>query len=300
MDTLDPAGAEFLRISERYRQMSDEELLVLIPQSSELTPIAQQALAGEVRQRGLKPEVEEEDKRPSAPSQFKSPQFKSPQFNSLPKESGFVSGYRFSDTANPSKSIAPLGAEGRTLISPQPLQPTSAFFEHESPKFRDSASYDSSGPESSDPASSEEDPYDEDRKLIELCTVWSVRDALKVQTILDEAEIPFFMGPEQATAADRVTSNFSSGVGVQIMQIGLPWARSAMQHYEPEDDPTPRESEELEELAVRCPKCHSEEVVFEGRTSEPAIASDESSEKFKWTCDSCGHHWEDDGVAKEE
>jgi len=295
MDTLDPAGGEFLRISERYRQMSDEELLVLIPQSSELTPIAQQALAGKVRQRGLKPEVEAEDQRPSAPSQFMPP-----QFNRLPKESGFVSGYRFSDTANASKSIAPLGAEGRTLSSPQPLNPTPAFFERESPKFRDSADYDSSDPDSSGPESSEEDPYDEDRKLIELCTVWSVRDARKVQTILDEAEIPFFMGPEQATAADRVTSNFSSGVGVQIMQIGLPWARSAMHHYEPEDDPTPKESEELEELTVRCPKCHSEEVVFEGGTSTLVVATDDSSQKYKWTCDACGHHWEDDGVAKEE
>ena len=49
MDTFDPAGVEFLRISERYRQMSDEGVLVLMPQSSELTPFAQQALANEVR-----------------------------------------------------------------------------------------------------------------------------------------------------------------------------------------------------------------------------------------------------------
>ena len=66
MDTLDPAAGEFLRISERYRQMSDDELLVLIPQSSELTPFAQEALANEVRSRGLKAEVE--DEQPSAPS----------------------------------------------------------------------------------------------------------------------------------------------------------------------------------------------------------------------------------------
>src|SRR5208282_3195142 len=116
MGTLDPAGQEFLRIAERYRQMSDEELLVLIPQSSELTPFAQEALANEVRSRGLKAEVKADE--PAASSQFK---------------------------------------------------PPPAFFEHESPKFRDSADYD---PDSS---------YDEDRKLVELCTVWSVRDALQVQ-----------------------------------------------------------------------------------------------------------------------
>jgi len=243
MDTLDPGGGEFLRMAERYRQMSDDELLVLVPQSSELTPFAQEALANEVRSRGLKVEVE--DEKPATPSQIK---------------------------------------------------PPPAFFEHESPELRDSAGYDPSGPDSS----YEPDSYQEDRKLVELCTVWSQRDALQVQTILDEAGIPFFMGPEKATGVDAVTSNFSKGVGVQIMQIGLPWAGPAMRHYEPEDDPTPKEKEELDEVVVRCPRCHSTEVVFEGGTSTLVVATDDSSQKYKWTCDSCGHQWEDDGVAKEE
>jgi DNA-directed RNA polymerase subunit M/transcription elongation factor TFIIS len=247
MDTLDPAG-DFLRISERYRQMSDEEILVLMPQNSELTPFAQQALANEVRSRGLKAEVD--DEKPSAPSQFRASQFKPPP----------------------------------------------AFFERESPKFRNSASDDSPAADSSDDSDS---AYEEDRKLVKLCTVWSVRDALKVQRILDVTGIPFFMGKEKATGVDGVTSNFSSGVGVQIMRIGMPWAMPAMVYYEPEDDPTPKE-EQVDELPVHCPQCHSTEVVFEGRTSEPAVAADESSEKYQWTCDSCGYQWEDDGVAKEE
>ncbi|MGB7331529.1 MAG: hypothetical protein WBD25_09085 [Terriglobales bacterium] len=248
MDFSDPAGQEFLRIAERYRQMSDDELRILIPQNSELTTFAQQALANEVRQRGLKAEA---DEKPSAPSQFKASWFKPPP----------------------------------------------AFFEHESPKLRDSAGYDFPDSDSSFDTDSS---YDEDRKLVELCTVWSVRDALQVQGLLDGAGIPFFMGPENATGMDKVTSNFAKGVSVQIMQIGLPWARPAMTHYEPEDDPIPKESEELDEIPIRCPKCRSTEVVFEGRTSAPGIAADDASEKYKWTCDSCGHHWEDDGVAKEE
>lgn len=251
MDTLDPAG-EFLRISERYRQMSDDELLVLVPQNSELTPFAQQALANEVRSRGLKAEVEVEG--PSAPSLFKA------------------------------------------LESNPP-----AFFERESPKFRDSGGGDIPDTDSSDEHDSyEHDSYDEDRKLVELCTVWSVRDALQVQRILDVVRIPFFMGPEKATGVDAVTSDFSKGVGVQIMQIGLPWTRQPMRHYEPEDDPTPKVSEELDEILVRCPKCHSTEVVFQGRAPEPGKAVDESSHEFKWSCDACGHQWEDDGVVEEE
>jgi DNA-directed RNA polymerase subunit M/transcription elongation factor TFIIS len=236
MNLFDPAGQEFLRISERYRQMSDEELLVLIPQSSELTPFAQQALANEVRQRGLKAEV----------------------------------------------------------VKAEPA----ARFEHEAPKFRDAPDYDASDSDSSDDSDSS---YDEDRKLVDLCTVYSVRDALKVQEILDGAAIPFFMGPEKATGVDKVTSDFAKGISVQIMKIGLPWAGPAMRHYEPEDDPdAKKEDEELDEVSIRCPKCHSTEVVFEGGTSTPIVASDDSSQKFEWTCDSCGHHWEDDGVAKEE
>jgi DNA-directed RNA polymerase subunit M/transcription elongation factor TFIIS len=227
--------------------MSDEELLVLIPQSSELTPFAQEALANEVRSRGLKAEAE--DEKPAASSQVK---------------------------------------------------PPPAFFQHESPKFRDSAGSDFPVPDSSQLDSSQEDQYAEDRKPVELCTVWSERDGLQLQGILDEAGIPFFMGKENATGVDRVTSNFANGVGVQIMQIGIPWARQAMQRYDPEDDPTPKEKQELDEIVVRCPQCHSDEVVFEGRTSELTNARDESSQKFEWTCDSCGHHWEDDGVEKEE
>lgn len=163
MDTLDPAG-EFLRISERYRQMSDDELLVLIPQSSELTPFAQQALANEVRSRGLKAEVE--DQGASAPSPFKAVEPDAP-----------------------------------------------AFFERESPKFRDSGGNDFPSLDSLD----DHDSYEEDRKLVELCRVWSVRDALQVQRILDVAGIPFFMGPERATGVDEVTSDFAKGVSVQIM-----------------------------------------------------------------------------------
>ncbi|MGB9490640.1 MAG: hypothetical protein WCA92_09255 [Terriglobales bacterium] len=240
MDTFDSAAGEYLRLSERYRQMSDEELLLLVPQSSELTPSAQQGLASEVRSRGLKPDAE--DAKPSVPSPFKRPAF-------VAREPTELNGSNDSDSAEPESS---------------------------------------------------EDEYDEDRKLVELRTVWSARDALKVQEILDAAGIPFFIGPEKATSVDKVTSNFANGVSVQIMQVGLPWAGQAMQHYEPEDDPTPQKDEEVGELVVRCPKCQSEEVVFEGGTSTLIVAKDDPSQKYRWSCDSCGYQWEDDGVAQEE
>ena len=58
MQTLDPAG-EWLRLSEHYRQLSDDELVGLARQTSELTDVAQQALAQEIANRRLKVPPEE-------------------------------------------------------------------------------------------------------------------------------------------------------------------------------------------------------------------------------------------------
>jgi hypothetical protein len=119
MEGLDPA-AEWLRLSERYRQMSDSELLVLARHNSDLTDVAQQALAHEISQRRLKLQPE----------------------------------------------------EPRTPPNPEPPSDSSSF-------------------------------YAEDRELVELCIVWSLSDALQLQTLLDRAGIPFFMGPEKATGETR-------------------------------------------------------------------------------------------------
>ena len=261
MGTHDPAG-EFLRITERYRQMSDSELLILIPQSSQLTPLAQQALASEVRQRGLKLEDEE------------------------------------------------------AVASPAEKRP--GLYSRRSPAFADSAAHDSSLhdsfltdsslADSGDGASREdaerdddaEPSYDEERRLVELCTVWSPADALQLQSLLDRAGIPFFMGPEKATNADAVTSNFAAGVSVQVMRIGLPWAKQAMQNYQPANEPARKQEEELPELSVQCPKCRSTEIILEDVVPEPAGAAEKSSPTYRWACDSCGYEWEDDGTVKEE
>jgi len=233
MDSLGPAG-EFLRISEHYRRLADDELLTLARQKVELTELAQQALDNEMAHRRLK--LEPEEAPPPAPEP--------PQ----------------------------------TIIFPDGTEP------------KDS---DESGDDSYN------DPYEEDRALVDLCIVWSLTDALKLQSLLDAAGIPFFMGEEKATSAAAVTSDFAKGVTVHIMQIGLPWARQAMQNYFPVNDQSPtEENDELDELPVQCPRCHSTEVVL-----EEAIAPDErrgAPQRFEWRCDSCGSRWEDDGILKEE
>ena len=133
-----------------------------------------------------------------------------------------------------------------------------------------------------------------------ICTVWSLSDALQLQTLLDRAGIPFFMGPEKATGVEAVTSDFVNGVSVQVMRIGLPWTRQPLSNYMPVNEPDPKQEEVLDELPVRCPRCQSTEVIFEGLIAQPARTKDNSSPQYEWTCDSCGHQWKDNGIAKEE
>jgi DNA-directed RNA polymerase subunit M/transcription elongation factor TFIIS len=220
MQTIDPAG-EWLRLSEHYRRLSDDELVDIARQTSELTDMAQQALAQEIANRRLK----------------------------LP----------------PEESAAPRSPE------PQP-----------------------------DSAEDGESPYAEDRELVDIRTVWSLADALKLQRLLDTAGIPFYMGPEKAIGVDAVTSNFANGLNVQIMQVGVPWARQALQQYFPADEPPEEKADESDDLAIHCPRCHSMEVVFEDPDRGPENADGKPSSTFKWTCDSCGHEWEDDGLVTEE
>jgi len=210
MPTLDPAE-EWQRLNELYRRMTDEDIISLASQESELTKTAQQVLSQEVTSRGLK--IEREATPPS-----------------------------FVET-NP------------------------------------------------------DSPYAKDRELTTICTVWSLEDALQVQRLLDVAGIPFYMGPEKATGVDMVTSNFAAGVEVQVMQIGNFMAWQALQNYEPLNEPESEKVEEgdLENLAVRCPKCRSTEIVLNSLAAEPDSQAGELA-KFKWTCDSCGHQWEDAGM----
>jgi hypothetical protein len=141
-------------------------------------------------------------------------------------------------------------------------------------------------------------PYEAERELVEIEVAHSLRDALQLQQLLDDAGIPFFMGSEKAPRVAGVKSNFANGVSVKIMRIGLPYASGARRAFQPEDDPArntrEHESEIIKPDPVFCPKCHSDEIVLD--EAEPDPAKPESAAKFEWSCEACGHHWEDDGI----
>lgn len=148
------------------------------------------------------------------------------------------------------------------------------------------------------PETPADSPYYEDRQIVQIAVVWSLADALQLQRLLDQAAIPFFMGTEKATSVDAVRSNFADGVPVGVMRIGWPWASQVLHHYQPVNDPEPI-PEELGDVTVRCPKCHSEDVILDEPVGEPAATETDFRQQYEWTCGACGHRWKDDGVVGE-
>ena len=150
-----------------------------------------------------------------------------------------------------------------------------------------------------DPELDPDSPYAEDRELVVIETVYSLRDALQLQSLLAEDGIPFYIGQENATSVDAVKSKFANGVEVKIMRIGLAFATRARIHFHPQDDPGRDEREgEIQAVSVSCPKCKSEDVTLE--EAERGAANPEVATKYEWSCNACGYHWEDAGVIGEK
>jgi hypothetical protein len=215
MKLTDSAG-EWLRLSEHYRRLTDEELLTLARQPHSLTESARQVLRSEMSTRRL-------ELPPSEPLPEQRPAYVAPDPDSLCAE---------------------------------------------------------------------------ERDLVQVATVWSLRDALQLQALFDTAGIPFYIGERKATRVEAGTTNFAEGIPVGVMRIGYSWAREAMQRYEPADEP-PDFTEEMREIPVTCPMCHSADVIFERGTPEPRTR-EQYTAKFEWTCAACGHQWIDDGVVREK
>lgn len=214
MDTLGPAS-ESLRLADNYRQMSDDELIELAQNPSELTDTAQGILAQEISSRKLK--------------------------------------------------VPPADQPSRNYVSAPGEAPDS------------------------------ESPYDEDREFVNLCTVWSRRDAEQLQSLLVNAGIPFYIGPDKVASVDDVKPSFAGGLDVFVMRIAQGSAANLLNNYEPEDEPEEEKEPEAEEFAIHCPKCHSTDVVFEKPGSEQP-EDGTIPQKFDWECAACGYKWEDEGV----
>ncbi len=131
-----------------------------------------------------------------------------------------------------------------------------------------------------------------DLDLVVAERVWDLSEARQVKGVLDDAGIPSYLGPDNIENVEGLKSSFESGVDLKVRYIDNQRALQAISQSLP---PGP-ESEK--EYVALCPKCHSDEIVFEGRDTPPD-AEPAFDEGFEWRCDGCGYRWKDDGIEHE-
>lgn len=104
-----------------------------------------------------------------------------------------------------------------------------------------------------------------------------------------------YIGPDKVMEPEDYKGSFEGGVQVKIRRVDWEHTMPALMQLRKErNGEEQEESEEQEQYAVLCPKCRSAEVVLEGRDSE--APDPPPGAKFNWSCDDCGHQWQDDGI----
>ena len=113
-----------------------------------------------------------------------------------------------------------------------------------------------------------------------------------VMNILDSSGIRSRLFGDFGENLQRLIPVHDTGGMIKVLKRDAERARELMALY------FSREQGEDEDYAVRCPRCHSSDVIFqslEPGTSERAI----SASKFNWTCGGCGNQWKDDGIEQQ-
>lgn len=169
---------------------------------------------------------------------------------------------------------------------------------------------------SAQPAASVPEPdADDDSLLVVVASPRSRNDAAKIQAVLNASGVRSCLGPDNAESVESFHGTFDKPVALKVY---IPFSGKAsrlidrLQKSNPpeleydaqvEDEDDEEEVEEgAEDYAFRCPKCHSEEVVFDNRESGGQILNPEApweDAKWDWHCDACGYQWQDDGIEKE-
>ena len=140
--------------------------------------------------------------------------------------------------------------------------------------------------------------------LVIVDCVNSLEEARKIQALLNGADIQPYFGADYIEDIGLFHGSFDRGVDVRVSSSAGAIAFALIQDARKNDPQlSPNDSEHDEDAEeetfasltdgqyVHCPKCHSEQIVFEGLEGES-----ESLAKYTWHCDECGHDWQDDGV----
>lgn len=138
-----------------------------------------------------------------------------------------------------------------------------------------------------------------DLTLVSVAEVWDADEARQLMKSLHELGFPVYLGPENLENVDDFHSKFDNGLEVRVRDVDQQRALHVLSLIPSEKNAEEEDPEENTAFLPRCPKCHSEEIVFEELVAGASHRGSDSPQKFRWHCDACGNDWEDDGVGEQ-
>jgi hypothetical protein len=116
--------------------------------------------------------------------------------------------------------------------------------------------------ELSDEAGSRDDERDDE--LVCVRTLHSESEAKEAKAVLDGNFIASCLGPENIVDLEDFKGRFEGGVGLKVFAGDAGRASKALSFYAPqEEEGAENLEEEAKKYAITCPKCNSEEIIFE-------------------------------------
>lgn len=152
-----------------------------------------------------------------------------------------------------------------------------------------------------EPPAPSAEPLEDDEGLINLPILSladNAEDARLTMGALSVAGIPSFLGPDRVMHLEEFRSRFDGPVGLKIRDVDRDRAVATLRRALAAAWGDNKDPDEEKDYAILCPKCRSAKVILEGQDTNDLDKSP-PRDKFQWSCDACGHHWEDDGVLQE-
>ena len=131
-------------------------------------------------------------------------------------------------------------------------------------------------------------PDPSELNLVSVQQVFDREEMKRAKEALSNNDLPSFLGAENVESVDDFRGSFERGVDIKVREVDSGRAHAILR------DLFPGEAVDKNvEYIARCPKCHSDEIVF---LSLDEGATESNDAQFNWSCDACGYKWKDDGV----
>ena len=134
----------------------------------------------------------------------------------------------------------------------------------------------------------------DDRDLAWIYTAYEFDELLQIKRYLNQARIECFFGDEKLRDVRKLPPIFHGDMEIRVWVHQLQDAQAVLTACVPGFGA----QQEPPNLEMRCPRCHSDGVIFEERDLKTSSEKVTNQSKFRWRCDDCGHEWKDDGIVQ--